>query len=210
MEHLSAVDVGAPVCRQQAEAPSPAPAVKEPPSPEAARPLKEPVSDDMAQMVEDLRRYGLIPEKASAPPAAVPEVLQVPPPPPTDEQLAGLKEPISDDMAQMVEDLRRAGAPLEGSTPAPRALGVGPEPPAPEAAAPTTPSEGSAAAPSTPAAEPALPTPEPRPALASLQPAQAAPIDPWSRLIHLKPVDMGPVVREQMGLPPLQDNYALL
>lgn len=65
--------------RQQPAAPAPA---------EAGPALKEPHSDDMRQMVDDLRRNGAIPERPAPPPA--------------------LKEPISEDMRNYVEAVRGA------------------------------------------------------------------------------------------------------
>jgi len=106
---------------------------------------------------------------------------------------APLRQPRTDDMAQMVEDLRQAGViPEEASPPAP-----------PPPAAPTPPetpeeflSEDAAVFMDAPASTP--------------EAARSEAVDPWSRLIHLRAEPVGPHVRQQLGMPSAEDAYALL
>jgi len=104
-----------------------------------------------------------------------------------------LKQPRTDDMAQMVEDLRQAGVIPEEAGPSAPPL---PAPPA----SPETPeeflSEDAAGFLDSPASSPEAAGPEA--------------VDPWSRLIHLRAEPVGPHVRQQLGMPSAEEAYALL
>jgi len=104
-----------------------------------------------------------------------------------------LKQPRTDDMAQMVEDLRQAGVIPEEAGPSAPLL---PAPPA----SPETPeeflSEDAAGFLDSPASSPEAAGPEA--------------VDPWSRLIHLRAEPVGPHVRQQLGMPSAEEAYALL
>lgn len=97
-----------------------------------------------------------------------------------------LKQPRTGDMAQMVEDLRLAGLiPEEGTPPA------APPPPGPVEGPEEFLSEDAAGVPEGQASSP-------------------EPVDPWSRLIHLRAEPVGPHVRQQLGMPSVEEAYALL
>ncbi len=130
-----------------------------------AGPSRQPHTDDMVQMVDDLRRAGLIPEE--------------------DEATGG---PDGSEAAEGRQD----SAPSATKTPA--AL------PANE--------PGLADAEEFLSEEAADFREQAEVPLAEAPSSQA--VDPWSRLIHLRPEPVGPHVRQQLGMPPVEEAYALL
>jgi len=150
--HLGLPGLQEPAGQESAASPpqaAPAPAEADGPlAAPATRPLRQPRTDDMVQMVDDLRRAGLIPEEESPTPATRPPAT----PPSGEPALADAEEYLSEEAADFRD---QAEAPLQ-------------EAPA----------------------------------------AQA--VDPWSRLIHLRPEPVGPHVRQHLGMPPVEEAYALL
>ncbi len=132
------------------------PDAEDPAAPIARKPLRQPRTDDMVQMVEDLRQAGLIPEDAEEaaplPHAAADEASTPVAEPAGGPKLADAEEFLSEEAAEFRDN---AEAPLQ-------------EAPSAEA------------------------------------------VDPWSRLIHLRPEPVGPHVRQQLGMPPVEEAYALL